>query len=100
MTEIWHEIIDHSSAWTNRSIGGKAGLVCRLEERHLAAIDQLLAQTRQLKPQEVTRRDFDHAALNPLLAELRELILHGRGAVVIAGVTPERYSEEEFERIY
>jgi hypothetical protein len=100
MAAIYRKYIDHPSAWTNRSIGGKAGLMCRLTAQHLDALDEVLARTRHVNPQEITRADFDHPRLNPLLAELFDLIQNGRGAVVITGVTRERYSEEDFERIY
>src|SRR5262249_23301537 len=92
-------IIDHPSAWTSRSLGGKQGLNFPLGAEHLAALDEILARTRHLQPQGITRQDFDHPKLNPVLAELRDLIRHGRGAAIVTGITPERYSEEQFERI-
>lgn len=99
-TPVYRKIIDHPAAWTGKSIGGKEGFVYQLSPAHLAAIDALLAKTRHLAPQQVTRAQFDDPALNPMLAELRELILNGRGTVIIRGVTQDRYSPEEFERIY
>lgn len=100
MTEIYNQIIDHPGAWTNRSIGGKAGLVYKLEEKHLKAVEELLKKTRHLAPQEVTRQDFDHPDLNPMLADVFDILLNGRGAVIIQGVTKERFAREDFERIY
>jgi hypothetical protein len=35
-----------------------------------------------------------------MLAEMRDRILNGKGVVILRGVTRERYSEEEFERIF
>lgn len=92
--------IDGPSVWTATSVGGKAGLKYPLAESHLDAIDELLAATRDLAPQEVTREQFDHPQLNGVLADIFDVIQNGRGAVVITGVTPERYSPEQFERIY
>src|ERR1043166_2214439 len=99
-TPICHERIDHPAAWTNQRLGGKAGITYHLNQRQLTAFEELLALTRHLGPQEVTRHDFDHAVVNPLFAELRNEIMDGRGAIVIAGIEPGRFSEEDFERIY
>ena len=100
MTPIYRQPIDHPSAWTSKSIGGKEGLVIRLGAAELDAIDGLLAKTRRLAPQQVTRQDFDHPVLNAFLAKIYQELTQGRGTLIIAGLTPERYSEEDFERIY
>ncbi len=100
MTDIYRKQIDHPSAWTGKSLGGKEALARRLNAAQLDAIDDLLAKSRHLKLQEVTRQDFTHPALDPFLAEIYEVLQHGRGIVLIQGVTPDRYSEEDFQRIY
>lgn len=100
MTEIFNQQIEAEAAWTSAGIGGKDGLVYTLSDSQLAAIDRLLARTHHLAPQEVTRADFDHPEVNSMLAELLYIIQKGRGAVIVAGVTRDRYSEEQFERIY
>ena len=100
MTEICCHIIDHPSAWTSTSLGGKEALVKPLSSAHLTAIDELLAKTRHLRPQAITREQFDHPALNPFLADLFRTIQDGVGAAIVRGVTRDRYSEEDFERIY
>ena len=100
MTPIHAHQIDHPSAWTSGTIGGKETLTTQLNTGQLAAIDALLARTRHLAPQQVARADFDHPAINGLLLGLRETIMNGRGVAIVSGVTPERYTEEEFQRIY
>jgi len=100
MTEIFRQRIDHPAAWTSRAIGGKEGLMLRLTPAQLDGFDAILAKTRHLKPQDVTRQAFDHPAVNPLLAEVLRLIQQDRGAVIVAGVDHDRYTEEDFERIY
>lgn len=100
MTAICNDIIDHPSAWTASSFAGKSDLTLRLGDRRLDAIDRLLRETRHLRPQQVTRAQFSDPALTPFLAEVFDIIMNGRGIVVVAGVTHERYSEEEFERIF
>ncbi|MGE4047789.1 MAG: TauD/TfdA family dioxygenase [Acetobacteraceae bacterium] len=88
------------NAWTNRSIGGKDGLTHRLTPAQLAGFDALLARTRHLKPQEVTRTDFDHPEINALTAWLDQTIRHGRGAVLLFGLSRDTCSDEDLERIY
>jgi len=99
-TEIYSNEIDHPAAWTNQSLHGKNGLVYALTDRQLDAFDELLAKLRNLKPQQATRSDFNHPVINALAAELREMIMNGQGAVVVKGVTRDRYDEDAFERIY
>jgi hypothetical protein len=100
MTPVYEHQIEHPSAWTARSIGSKANLMMQLTREQLDAIDVLLHRTRDKRPQEVTRSDFDHPVVNALLRELRDVIMEGRGIVVVGGITPERYGEEDFQRIY
>lgn len=99
-TEICRTLIGPPSAWLPNDIGPKERFVVRLDGAQLAAIDEILARTRHLAPQAVTRAEFDHPVLAPLLKAAFDEIMSGRGFVVFSGPTPERYSEEEFERIY
>ncbi|HTI80621.1 MAG TPA: TauD/TfdA family dioxygenase, partial [Acetobacteraceae bacterium] len=96
----YREVITAPAAWTNRSIGGKAGLTQRLTAAQLAAFDAALARTRHLKPQDAKREDFDHPEIAALVAGLDETIRHGRGAVLLSGVSRATHSDEEMERIY
>jgi hypothetical protein len=96
----YRRMITTLNAWTNRSIGGKQGLTHRLTRAQLAAFDTLLQRTRHLSPQQVTRADFDHPEINALTARMDRTIRHGRGAVLLSGLTRETHSEEDMERIY
>ncbi len=100
MTPVHEAQIDHPSAWTAAGVGGRDGLTYRLTDTQLAAIDELLAVTAHLAPQEVTREQFSHPELDAWLAATFELIQDGRGAIIISGITRERYSDEQMERIY
>lgn len=100
MHYVHRERIDHPSAWTNRSLGGKQGLIYALASRHLDAFDEILARTADTKPLEVTRDQFQHPALDGMLADLREILLTGRGTVVVSGIARDRYTDEQLERIY
>ena len=103
--------IEHPGAWTSRDLvdnsvdncRGKDALTLRLTGRQLDAIDALLERTRHLQPQQVTREDFTHPDIDALMLQVRDVIMNGRGVVVLRGVTPERYgvdTAETFERIY
>jgi Taurine catabolism dioxygenase TauD, TfdA family len=96
----FRNVITAPAAWTSRGIGGKAGLTQRLTDAQLAAFDTALARTRHLKPQQTTRQDFDHPEINTLADGLNETIRHGRGAVLLTGLTRATHSEEDMERIY
>lgn len=99
MTPYRHKI-ETPAAWTGRDIGGKAGLSCRLTPAQLTAFDAALKKTRHLKPQETTSADFDHPEIVALTRWLDDTIRHGRGAVLLSGITPETHSQEDMERIY
>ena len=88
------------AAWTSRGIGGKPGLTEHLTPPQLAAFDAALARTRHLRPQQATREDFDHPDIVALTERLEAIVRHGRGAVLLSGLTPATHSEEDMERIY
>jgi hypothetical protein len=96
----YRQTITAPAAWTNRSIGGKAGLTHQLTPAQLAAFEIVLAGTRHLKPLDTTRSDFDHPEINAVADWLSETIRHGRGAVLLSGLTRAAHSEEDMERIY
>ncbi len=100
MTPICRHQIDHPSAWTPATLGNKDGLRLTLSEEELAAIETLLERTNHQRPQEVTRAEFDHPTVNRLLDRVRDVIMNGRGILIVSGVAPQRFSEEAFERIY
>ena len=99
-TPVYNETIEHPAAWTRASVPTKESFVLELSPEHLDAIDDLLERTRHRAPQDVTRSDFSSPIVDEFLANVRNEILRGSGTVIIRGITPERYSPEDFERIY
>lgn len=97
---IHREIIDHPSAWTAASISGRQHFEQKLTPTQIEAIDTLLAATRHVPAQEVTREQFDHPEVNRLLTQIEQEILHGRGIVLVTGLDRSRYSPEDLERIF
>jgi hypothetical protein len=100
MSAICNRIVEHPSAWTPATLGDKQSLELAMSEDELGAIDLLLERTRHKRPQEVTRADFDHPVVNRLLERVGDVIMNGRGVLIVTGATPQRYGEEAFERIY
>ena len=98
--DAYRQTIDTPNAWTAQGIGGKAGLTHHLTPAQRAAFDTLLANTRHLQPREVARADFRHPEIDALTAWLDETIRHGRGVVLLSGLSRDTYSEEDLERIY
>jgi hypothetical protein len=93
------EPISGPSAWNRETITGKQGFARGLSEAHLQAIEHVLDKTRSMPPQIVERRHFDHPLLNRILAAIKHEIIHGRGVVIIQGLSPDRFSPDELERI-
>ena len=77
MTPVCTHVVDHPSAWTPATLGGKDGLKLALSDEELDAIETLLARTRHKRPQEATRADFDHPVVDRLM-RTRPRRDHGR----------------------
>lgn len=99
-TEVFRQRVDHPAAWTTADVGGKERATLKLSEEQLQAIEGLLQKTAHLAPQAVKRAQFEHPSLDDFLADVKREIMDGRGFVVIAGITRDRFSEDQFERIY
>ena len=100
MTPIYQSEITHPSAWTPASLGGKEGLVLQLTPDHLKAIDELLARLKGMETTTITREDFDHPALTPFLSRVHDEVMSGHCAAIVRGVSIDRYSREDCERIF
>jgi hypothetical protein len=100
MTDVCRQIIVHPSAWTAAQLGGKSAITRQLSPEQIAGIDELLARTAHLAPQAVTRKDFDHPAVNELITEIRNELTEGRGLTLLSGLDATRLSPEQMERIY
>ena len=100
MTPVYRQPILHPAAWKASEVNGKAAFERRLTTAEVDGFRVLLKQTAALKPHAVSRKDFDHPAINRLGAELKKEIMEGRGVVLISGITRETFSDEEMERLY
>ncbi len=100
MNPIHDRRIEHPAAWTSAEIGGREGLTHRMAPEHVAAIWSLVEQSRGMRPDAITRQDFDHPLINDLMKGVRFEIMNGRGAVILSGLDLEGVSLEDFERVY
>jgi Taurine catabolism dioxygenase TauD, TfdA family len=100
MTNIFERAIEAPSAWIGEQLGGKEAVTYRLGQEELEAIDSLLERTRDRGLHEVRAPEFNHPVLDRTLETLLQLIMNGRGLVIVSGLTPERYTGEQMERVY
>lgn len=100
MSQPYRRTIPYPAAWIPAEIGGKAGITRKLSPAEIAAFEEVVSATRTTPPDRTTRVDFDHPALTPLYDELRRTITDGAGAAIVAGLSPERFGEDGFTRIF
>jgi hypothetical protein len=100
MTPIFSRSIDDASAWTPRSTSGKEGFVTALSGGHLHAIDEILRKIDDIETYEISRDDFRHPLLDPVLAAVRREVMQGKCAAIVTGVDTQRFSQRECERIF
>lgn len=88
------------NVWQRADIGGKSGLSRRLEDTELAALDELVATTRDMPTLAIRREHYESPLLDRLARACSDDLVHGRGAVVLTGLDPQRYSDDGFKAIY
>lgn len=95
-----NDLISERSAWRGSAIGGKEGLVYQFTPTHLATMQALMEATRHLPIDAVTRAMFDEPGLNDFLAGVALELAEGRSAVILRGLSREKYSDEELTRMF
>lgn len=98
--EVLNRLIPEPWAWTNKTIGGKEGLVYKLSKKQISFLDELLERTSHRTLAEIRTTDLDHREMKLCFYEIKSLLMNGRGAVVITGLKRDRYSEMEMERLF
>src|SRR5438477_12703876 len=94
--------IDDQRAWNAGSIDETQAWYYRLPERVVAALDETVNDLRG-RPRPVTELDLSRSPcaacrgeLSPALAALEQ----GRGFTIVEGISPDRYSKEEWRAVY
>lgn len=99
MSKPYTQKIPFPQAWKSSELRGKQDLMQPMTESQLAALDQTLARVHSKPVETVTRQDFSHPALLEFSRGVLDELENGKGAAIIAGVTRERYSRDDFARI-
>lgn len=95
---VYNQIIDHPNAWSPE--GGIDRFERSLSEAELAALRQLIDDTLSIDAVKVTREQFSSPLVDALAREIRAELLMGSGVVLLKGVTPDRFSEDDMKRLY
>ena len=95
---VYDKLIDHPNAWTPED--GIGRFVRQLSPQELVDITSLLTLTRMVEAAKVERSQFSTPAIDRLMDELREVIMNGAGVVLLKGVTPDRFSDDDMYRLY
>jgi hypothetical protein len=90
------------SAWRPRDFKSREDYTVELSAAQLAGLDAALAAGRRVAPvtEVMTARHFALGALAPDVAGWRDEVLHGRGFVVLRGLSRARYSDDDLAAIF
>jgi hypothetical protein len=99
-TEIYTETVTDPMAWTGADFTSKEDFAFDLSARNVAALESILAKTRQKDRDEITREDASHPDLDDDLARLYHDLMFGKGLACVRGFPVEEHSIEDLERIY
>jgi hypothetical protein len=102
MTDIRLDPIVHPAAWRADEIDSLDRISFDLEERHLAALEGALGRAKQAGKAlaDITDDDFALPEIADDLADLRDLLLHGRGLLLVRGWPVERLSVDDIGMMY
>ncbi len=90
------------SAWTAADFANDDCWIMRLSEAEIADIETALAALKAAGKAfpKFGRKDFPLPVLSPRLEEIAEELEVGRGFVLLRGLQPDRYSDDEINAIY
>ncbi len=92
--------VTDASAWTASDNGGVELITRRLSPPQIDALENAVANTQSLAPEDVTREDFGAPAITQLMNAVRHDIMRGRGVALLSGLSLENRPEADFARIY
>ncbi len=99
-TPIHDRPIEHESAWTRASVGGREGLELALPRGFQKGADALLKQVRAKPLEAIEASDVKDETVLEVMGEIRRIVLEGKGAAIVSGLDISGYSTEDLERIY
>ena len=89
-----------NNVWMAADIGGKTGLSRQLRAEELAAFDALVVASRGRTTTDIRHDHFASPHLDRLAQDCSQELVHGRGAIILTGLDPERYGPDGFRVIY
>lgn len=94
--------ITGSSAWTSADFANDDSWIIHLNDDEIADINAALANLRTLGASfpKFGRSAFPLPVLAPRLAQISEELENGRGFVLLRGLQPELYSEDDISALY
>ena len=99
-TPIHDRPIQHESAWTNASVGGREGLELKLPAGFQRGVEGLLQEIRFKPLDAIEAADVKDDAVLETMAQIRRIVLEGKGAAIVSGLDISGWSTEDLERIY
>lgn len=95
-------LITARSAWRPSDFPDRDSYTVALSDAHLAAFDSALAVNRVAgrAPEDITADDFALRTIASDMAAWRDEVLHGRGFVVLRGLSRDRYSPDDLAAIF
>ncbi len=94
------QAIGGRAAWRAADLARSGAWVRRLTPAQIAALDAALAGVRGREPTAFSRADFPLPGFAMLLADLRDELENGFGAVRLVGLPVARYAEEELKLLF
>lgn len=93
---------DGPATWTGAEMRRRDDWRRRFSDKEVAELEAALAETRrrELAIGEIGRDDFPLPTLGPVLKDLRETILRGRGFVLLTGLPIARYDRDGVARLF
>ena len=94
--------VESPAVWLGRDMAKSDEWIHTLTEDDIGELDAALRQTqrRGLAIIDIGRRDFPLPTLGPVLDELQDQVINGRGFVLIKRIPVERYTDTEAQTIY
>ena len=94
--------VESPAVWLGRDLAKTDKWIHRLSDDEIAELDAALRQTQErgLAIIDIGREDFPLPTLGPVLVELQDQVINGRGFVLIKRIPVERYTDVEAQTIY
>lgn len=99
MTPIFNQRITDPAAWEGAGIGGREGLLRHLTPLEIHALHTLSAAVAQRPVHAIMRSDFSDPHVDALMADVRQAVMRGRGAIILSGIDLNRLPAHHFEKM-